>query len=52
MKIRRLRSPWPFPFSVTARGLVQNLSPKERKPKLARLKKVKPADQWVQGELA
>lgn len=52
MKTRRLVKPWPFLFSVTARGLVQNLPPKERKPKLSRLKRVKPADQRVQESLA
>lgn len=49
MRKRRLASPWPFPYSVTKLGLVQNLPPKP-KP-LPRLKRVRPSNQWDQENL-
>lgn len=49
MKTRRLLMPWPFLYSVTSRGLVQNLPPKP-KPR-ARLKRVPPANRWKQEPL-
>lgn len=49
MKTRRLTAPWPFLYSVTPRGLVQNLPPKA-KP-LARLKRVKTSNKWTQEQL-
>ena len=49
MKTRRLAAPWPFLFSVTPRGLVQNLPPKP-KP-LKRLKRVRPPNLWNQENL-
>lgn len=49
MNTRRLASPWPFLFSVTNRGIVQNLPPKT-KP-LPRLKRVRPSNQWDQENL-
>jgi hypothetical protein len=49
MKTRRLVAPWPFLYSVTSRGLVQNLPPKP-KP-LKRLRRVRPSSQWNQEAL-
>ena len=49
MKSRRLLAPWPFLYSVTARGLVRNLPPKP-KP-LMRLRRVRPSNQWDQENL-
>ncbi len=49
MKTRRLKSPWPFPVSVTERGLVQNLPPHPPKPK--RLKRIPTPDKWTQEYL-
>lgn len=49
MKIRRLKTPWPFLYSITPRGIVQNLPPKP-KP-LTRLKRLRPSNQWHQENL-
>lgn len=49
MQTRRLLLQWPFLYSVTPRGLVQNLPPKP-KP-LKRLKRVRPSNQWNQEVL-
>ena len=49
MKPRRLTKPWPFLYSVTSRGLVQNLPPKP-KP-LQRLKRIPPSSKWAQEGL-
>ncbi len=49
MRTRRLIKPWPFLYSVTERGLVQNLPPKP-KP-LKRLKRVPASDKWQQEAL-
>jgi hypothetical protein len=51
VKSRRLASPWPFLFTVTSRGLVQNLPPKVAKPKRSRLKRIPASDQWAQERL-
>lgn len=48
MRTRRLTSPWPFLFSVTARSLVQNLPPAEKRKPRARLKRVPSSDKWIQ----
>jgi len=49
VKTRRLTSPWPFMFSVTSRGLVQNLPPKPAP--LRRLKRAPSVDKWKQEAL-
>ncbi len=49
MKTRRLASPWPFLYSLTSRGIVQNLPPKP-KP-LKRLKRLRPPNEWHQEKL-
>ena len=49
MKTRRLQVPWPFLYSVTLRGLVQNLPPKPRP--LRRLKRIPPSNKWAQEGL-
>ncbi len=51
MKTRRLKSPWPFLFSVTARGLVQNLPPAKKRLPRTRLRPIPPSDQWQQEGL-
>ncbi len=49
MRTRRLVAPWPFLYSVTARGIVQNLPPKPKPSK--RLRRVRPSNQWIQETL-
>ena len=49
MKTRRLTSPWPFLYSVTSHGLVQNLPPKPKA--LKRLKRVPASNRWKQEAL-
>lgn len=49
MRTRRLKTPWPFLYSATKRGLVQNLPPRPKKP--SRLKPVRPSDKWEQEAL-
>lgn len=49
MRKRRLKSPWPFPVSVDARGVVWlNLPPHEKRP---RERKAKPIATTRQQEL-
>lgn len=49
MKKRRLVTPWPFLYSVTAQGLVENVQPKPAP--LARRKRVPPSSKWTQEGL-